>query len=260
MIMLFIAFLGIDLQRSIIKWDHFKIVGLNILLPVTWFLLIRPWDQTLAMAAFVIGMAPTAAGAPVIAGFLKSRVDFVTASVLFTNPTSAILVPVFLPFLVGKTVDISIGAIILPVFSVVFIPLGLSLFIKYYIQLWLPYLYKIRWLAFYLFLFNVMIASGKATDFILHQAASLNMVYWIALLSGVICLFQFQIGALVGKKSSHLERSLALGRKNTMFAIWVAITFLSPIVALAPMFYILFQNIYNSVQMFQVLKEEVSRV
>ena len=69
MLMLFIAFLGIDLGRSIVKLDHLKILILNVLLPIFWFLILKPIDHTLAMGAFVIGMAPTAAGAPVIAGF-----------------------------------------------------------------------------------------------------------------------------------------------------------------------------------------------
>ena len=256
MIMLFIAFLGIDLERSIVKLDHVKILILNVLLPILWFLIIYPLNHTLAMGAFVIGMAPTAAGAPVIAGFLKSRVEFVTASVLLTNPASALFVPIFLPFLLGASVSVPIGEIILPVFSVVFIPLGVSLFIKYRIPLWLPFLYKIRWLAFHLFLLNVLIASGKATDFILNQSSDLYLVFWIAITSGSICFLQFQIGARIGKKSSYLERSLSLGRKNSMFAIWVSLTFLTPIVALAPMFYILFQNIYNTIEIFQVERRE----
>ena len=55
-----------------------------------------------------------------------------------------------------------------------------------------------------------------------------------------------------GAKDLNIEMSMALGRKNTMFALWLALTFLEPVTALAPIFYILFQNLYNARQMWQV--------
>ena len=39
-----------------------------------------------------------------------------------------------------------------------------------------------------------------------------------------------------------------------IFGIWLALTFLTPLVALGPIFYILFQNLYNSWQLYQLGK------
>jgi len=256
MVMLFIAFLGIDIKKGILQLDHLKVLVLNLLLPLCWYGLLLPNNHTLALAGFVIGITPTAAGAPVIAGFLKGRVDFVTASVLLTSPVVALVIPFVLPWVIGGAVEVAALQVIFPVFSVVFIPLVLSMGIKLGVPKLLGPLHKIRFLAFYLFLLNVLIASGKATDFIFNQlSGELNLVFGIAGVSGVVCFVQFQLGARMGKKESHIERSLSLARKNTMFAIWICLTFITPIVALSPMFYILFQNLYNSVELFQVNKK-----
>ena len=253
MVMLFIAFLNISFHSGIIKWDHLKVVLANLLIPVLGYLLVAQFDEQLGILVFVLGIAPTAAGAPVIAEFLESKVEFVTASVLLTNPVSAIAIPFLLPLLMGSTVEIRIGDILLPVLSVVFVPLVASICIKQFAGNWLPWLYAFRKVPFYLFLGNVFIASAKATDFITQNLGeSMHTIYWIAGVTAMVCLFQFTFGAAIGQRSSAVERSLSLARKNTMFAIWVSLTFLSPIIALGPMFYILYQNIYNTIQMYQI--------
>ena len=76
-------------------------------------------------------------------------------------------------------------------------------------------------------------------------------IFWIALATGVLCLITFQIGERIVAPHLKYEGGLALGRKNTMFVMWLALTFVSPIAALSPIFYILWQNIYNSWQLWQ---------
>jgi BASS family bile acid:Na+ symporter len=116
-----------------------------------------------------------------------------------------------------------------------------------------------RWrgIAFYLFLANVHIASARATRFIGHESDT----PWaeLLLIAGVIallCLLQFQLGERMAHPSLRLESSLALGRKNTMFALWVALTFINPVVALGPIFQILWQNAYNSWQLYEVERRD----
>lgn len=257
MVMLFMAFLNMDFGAGVFRWDHLKIVLLNLILPIAVFNLIYPFHPLLALVGFVICMAPTAAGAPVIATFLEARVAFVTASVLLTNPITALVIPLILPFIIETEVPIAILDVLIPVFTVVFVPLGLSLFIKYKVPLSLPFFNRFRRLPFYLFLLNVFIASAKATDFIRNtESTSLNTISWIAVLAAIICLFQFLLGEGIGNRDFRMERSLSLGRKNTMFAIWVSLTFLSPAIALGPMFYILIQNMYNTWQMYTLKRKE----
>ena len=252
MVMLFFAFLDVKIDRGIITLDHLKVVVLNVLIPLVVFYLIRPFNLVAALAAFVICSAPTAAGAPVMAVFMKKKVSFVTASVILTSPVMALTIPFTLPLVLEVESSINAWDILLPVAQVVFIPLILAQLIRNYwsaLTLWFRQFSNV---PFYLFLANVYIASAKASNYIINdeQTAWYEFV-WIALTIGVICFFQFKIGEWVSSKEMYVESGLALGRKNTMFALWLALTFVNPITALGPIFYIVFHNIYNSWQIYK---------
>lgn len=51
----------------------------------------------------------------------------------------------------------------------------------------------------------------------------------------------------------------ALGQKNTIFAIWIAIVYISPTVAIAPGSYLLWQNLVNAYQMWYREKQSIQR-
>jgi BASS family bile acid:Na+ symporter len=256
MAMLFLAFLGIRFHSRILTRLHLKVLAANLLLPLALFALLYPLGYTYAISAFVIAIAPTAAGAPVISGFMRADIAVVTVSVILTSPVVALALPFILPLLMGPVSDLAVIDLVLPILSLVFIPLLLSQGIKRY---WLSLhdrLLKYQFLAFYLFLGNVFIASGKAVHFITtDETTSLSIILGIALITGLVCVLSFQFGQFLGGKTLPIEASMALGRKNTMFALWVALTFVSPVAALGPIFYILFQNLYNSWQIWRINSE-----
>lgn len=260
MMMLFFAFLNIDLHSRILTRLHFKVLIVNLLLPVLLFLLFYPLGYTYAICAFVIGIAPTAAGAPVLTDFLRADVAFVTVSVILTSPVIAMVLPFVLPPLLGPVAAVSVPDLILPILSLVFVPLILSQVIKRFFRRLHAFLLRGKPIAFYLFISNVFIACGKATNFIqTDETTGLRTIGVIAVITGLVCLLQFQIGERLGGKTRPIEGSMAVGRKNTMFAIWLALTFISPVAAMAPIFYILFQNLYNSWQIYRLVDESDSR-
>lgn len=252
MAMLFFAFLDVKMERAMVTIDHIKVALLNVLIPLIAFYILRPFNLMIALAAFAICSAPTAAGAPVMAIFMKKKVSFVTASVIVTSPLMAMVIPFTLPLVFPVEGQVNAWEILVPVAQVVFIPLILAQFIRNY---WLQaraWLRNFHQLPFYLFLANVYIASANATNYILHDELTAWYEFvWIALSIGVICLMQFKIGEWVGKKENYVESGLALGRKNTMFALWVALTFINPVTGLGPIFYIVFHNAYNSWQIYK---------
>ena len=256
MVMLFFTFITVNFNPQLLRRDHFKVLLANILLPILVFLIWRSWDPATAAALLVIGLAPTAAGAPVITTFLRGRVDPVTVSILLLSPAMALLIPLFLPLLLSADIgEIAVLDILIPVFMVVFVPLLSSLAIKRILPSAVPYISKAAKVNFYLFLFNVFIASAKATDFIRNdEQASWTVILSIGIGVTVLGLILFQIGERLGGSNLRLENSMSLGRKNTMFALWLALTFVGPLAALGPMLYILFQNIYHSIAMYRLEK------
>jgi BASS family bile acid:Na+ symporter len=74
----------------------------------------------------------------------------------------------------------------------------------------------------------------------------------IALVSLVCCLVQFAVGRWVAARyGERVTGGQALGQKNTVFAIWFAYTFLTPVTAIAGGFYSLWHNIVNTWQMYK---------
>ncbi len=111
-------------------------------------------------------------------------------------------------------------------------------------------------LSFPVWLLNLFIICAKASDFVLREnAGSLIVIGQIALVSLIICAANFGIGALLGGRRYWQESSQALGQKNNTFAIWIALTFINPLAAMGPTFYVLYHNLYNTWQIYRFEKQ-----
>ena len=96
---------------------------------------------------------------------------------------------------------------------------------------------------------------SNAANFLRNNVrSSLAYVFAIALISLVICVFNFSLGAVLGGERFRQEASQSLGQKNNSFVIWIALTFINPLVAMGPTFYILYHNLYNSWQIYRFEK------
>jgi bile acid:Na+ symporter, BASS family len=73
----------------------------------------------------------------------------------------------------------------------------------------------------------------------------------------VICIINFSVGALLGGHYYWQEASQSLGQKNLSFVIWIALTFINPLVAMGPMFYILYHHLYNSWSIYQFERKRI---
>jgi BASS family bile acid:Na+ symporter len=94
------------------------------------------------------------------------------------------------------------------------------------------------------------LGTAKASNFIKSEMSfSDPIIYQIAIVSLVLCILYFTIGKFIAPKNLKLEGSQSLGQKNNGFTVWVALTFISPLAVLGPVFYILFQNFYISWQL-----------
>jgi BASS family bile acid:Na+ symporter len=252
MVMLFFAFLEVRLSFKLFHRTHLTVALFNLLLPLIAYFLLYRWQPATAEAVFAIASAPTAAAGPVIASFLGAQVGFVTTSVLLTSPIVAMVLPFTASAILGGGANsFSFQDIALPIASLIFIPMLLSLLVR---RLWpqgARWVRNYQFLSFWLFLINVFIAAAAASSYFQgQQSENIMLIMSIGLAIGGLCLLQFKIGEWLGRGHLPLETGLALGRKNTMFSLWLALTYFSPAAALGPIFYILAQNLYNSWQIY----------
>jgi BASS family bile acid:Na+ symporter len=249
--MLFFAFLDIKIDPRSFHRNVFWVLLANLAVAFLAYRLLAPVDMTLALAAFITGIAPTAISSSVIVSFIEGRVEYVASAVLLTNVGVALLLPFALPAVAGTTVHISTWEVLGPVLVTMFVPLLLARLAALLPSGAQAVVAKGKPYSFLLWLLNLFIVSANASYFVRSEVAgSLTALGEIALISLVICIVNFGLGALIGGRRFWQEFSQALGQKNNTFAIWIALTFLNPLIATGPTFYVLYHNLYNSFQLY----------
>ena len=111
-------------------------------------------------------------------------------------------------------------------------------------------------ISFYLWSFSLTIVVGKTVSFIMQQdSKNYGEEFLIAFAALLLCIGQFAIGRWIGRRHGEtIAGGQGLGQKNTVLAIWLALTYLSPITSIGPASYIIWQNSINSYQLY--LKEK----
>ena len=155
-----------------------------------------------------------------------------------------------LPLIVHTSKNISVGVVLFPVLFTISIPMVLAQATKFL----LPKIWKkfIAWkdLTFYILVLNIYLAVSDATMYIRAELTSkFLIVTLIAVSSAMLCILYFYLGKIIGGNEYGAEASQSLGQKNNAFTLWISLTFIGPLAALGPIFYVLFQNIYITWQL-----------
>ena len=212
--MMFFAFLDFEIRRNLFRWIHARIFLANCIMGFLAFFIVQLFSPSLAPVAFITGIMPTAIAATVIIGFLKGEASFVVVSVLVTNVGMALLLPIFLPFVLQTEQPVSTQSIVVPVFTTVFSPLLLALGLRKIFPKFMAKLLPFRPATFYLFVFNVFLASASASHFIRFELSEDWGLLWQTLfVTFVIFVSNFVTGDLLGRPNERLEGQQSLGRK-----------------------------------------------
>ncbi len=247
MLLLFFSFLDIKVNKNIINKIHFHILSIIVFSSIIFFYAIKSFNLYIAQAVFITSIAPTAIAAPVIISLRKRNIEFVMFSLLLNNIVISLVIPFLFPLITNSNNSIKISDVLFPILVTISIPLFASQIIK----IITPAIWKklVEWKdsSYYILIANIYIAVSDASTFIRNENGdNILIVLIIAISSGLLCLFYFSLGWFIGGRNYPAEASQSLGQKNNAFTIWLALTYLSPIVALGPVFYVLYQNVYIS--------------
>jgi len=248
--MLFLASLDLRLGPGALRTGVWKIFAAELILAILGYAALAAVDRDLALVAFLTAITPTAISAPVIIGFLGGRVDYVVTSVLLTNVAVALALPLLLPLATGAGGQIAPGEVFGAVCFVVLVPLALAR-----CAAWLPAaagraIARAKPLSFPLWLVALLLVTAKSVYVVGHEeTVTGGRLLAIAAVAFGVCVASFALGALLGGRTYRREASQSLGQKNNSFTIWIALTFVSPVVALGPTCYVLYHNVYNSLQL-----------
>lgn len=115
-------------------------------------------------------------------------------------------------------------------------------------------------LSFYCWAISLSITTGITVKNIVNSSASLALLLLIALYTFVLCFVQFGIGRFVGRHlGEEINAGQALFQKNTALSIWVAYMYLNPVASIGAGCYVLWQNIINSLELWQYRKTKWGR-
>lgn len=257
-VMLFITYSRIILRDIRLTKFHYILLSIQYGGSMLVYLLFFKFNTTLAQAAMICVLAPTAASAPVITGILGGNISSIAAYSFISNLSIALLSPLFLALIGGASAEtISFGGSVLIIFKKVFPVLLLPFILAVTISKVSPKIHntiqKAQILSFYLWAVALTIVTSNVTKFISIQGnASYELKLAMAGVALIICVLQFWFGRRIGKKyNSIVAGGQGLGQKNTILAIWLTQTYLNPVASIGPGSYVLWQNIVNSYQLWR---------
>ena len=105
-------------------------------------------------------------------------------------------------------------------------------------------------LGFYLWAANLSIVMGLTLHNIFTAGISGFVLMLLLVVPLLVTLILFGTGKSVGRRfGDSVSGGQALGQKNTAVGIWLIVTYLNPVVAIAPCAYVIWQNSLNSWQL-----------
>lgn len=255
--LLYVTFCKIEINEMKPRLWHFILQAIRTSLAglcVLAITLTSDADTKLVLeGAFICFICPTAAAAPVVTEKLGGSIGSLTTYTIIANVFTMVIIPLFFP-MVEKDADITFLSAALMVLrnvtTVLVVPLLLALLSRRVVPKFVERVKKHKNLGFYLWCFNLSIVTGETVKNIVHASLSGWILALLLILPLFITLLQFAIGKMVGRPfGASISAGQALGQKNTVVGIWLTLTFLNPLAAVAPGAYVIWQNLVNAWQL-----------
>jgi len=247
--MLLVTFLKLDVKKLAPTRGHYLLLSLNVLLAVgAWWVFERSGQHDLAMAAFLVGISPTATNVPVMLGFLERNVEFGVTALVLGNIGACITIPLLLPLVSNNPAEGLAWQLASTMLLILGTPALLALLARtlYPAVKQLPA--KLAGWQFGAWNVALVLIAARSSSYVKEHGVPLASLLLLALLAAVMCALQFGLGSLLGRlqrEDLRQEMAQACGQKNTILTIYVAIAHDFPLAALTLTFYVLFHNSWN---------------
>lgn len=254
-LMLFVTFCRVRVREMRLKGMHGLLLLFQLVVSLALFLLLQPLNTTLAQGGMICVLAPVAMAAVVIGGMLGADITTMATYSLLCNLSIALLAPLYLS-LMGSG-NCTLWEILTRILPLLVGPFVLAQLFRLVLPKWAAWVAAHGQLSFYLWLISLVIVIGRTTSYIIDLGSDhLLLEIALAALALAICLVQFKLGRMVGRRyGDPAAGGQSLGQKNTVLAVWMAQSFLDPISSIAPTAYIVWQNLVNSYQIYRKERE-----
>ena len=251
--MLFITYCRLDFRHISLGRFQWVLLAVQMLIAAASYFSLVWANHTVAEGVFICVFIPTATAAPVICAMLGGSLPKLATYSLLCNVFVAIVGP-FVLALVGDTEYGFLESFLMILRMVMPLLLGgivASLLIRNVLPKFHEAVKNHQSISFYLWAVSLFIIVGGCVSFIInhYRPEDLWTMVWLALGALVVCLIQFKIGRMVGRRfGDPVSGGQGMGQKNTVLAVWIALAYMNPVASIAPASYIAWQNIINSWQ------------
>lgn len=252
--MLLVSYCKLDVTTLRISPMYAWLLAIQLIFSWVVYGVVAFFNPVVAQGAFICLFCPTATSAPVIASLLGGNLSLLVGYSLVCNMAVALLAPIFFSF-IGSHTELMFLDSVLIICKQVLPLLLLPLLLAVAMQRFFPRLHSaVRSrpnISFYLWIVALFIVVGRSVGFVMQQPLSyLPVEIALALIALICCIVQFVLGRKIGGRyGDKVSGAQGLGQKNTVLAIWLALTYLHPIASIAPASYVIWQNIINSAQL-----------
>lgn len=257
--MLLLTFCRIEPRELRFTRQMWYLLAAQLLGGVAVYFITLPLNPTLAQAAMICVLCPVATAAPVVTGLLGGQIGKVAAFSVLSNLGVAIVAPLLFAWICpreGETFIVEFREIALRVTPMIVFPLLTAFSLRFCARPLHRRLANAAPVAFYLWSMSLIIVVGRSVSFVLDEPPS----YWpvmgaMAVAAAVACAVQFWLGKRVGATvGDPITYGQSLGQKNTVLAIWMAMTYLNGVSSVGPAAYVVWQNSFNSWQMYRKMR------
>jgi BASS family bile acid:Na+ symporter len=252
-------------------------------------------NRFLAQGLMLCFIMPTATAAPIIAGKLGGSIQNLTTFTLLSNFATSLIVPAVFPLVNPLAEKAFWPAFTLIISRIAPLLLG-PFILAWLVRVSFNYYYRKKntprefilstqaaQIPFYLWVASIIVLTSVVTETVVtNYQLQITNILILLVSSFFACLLQFGLGKLIGyylpapSKGKDYEDVLinpaaapktmagvssitagqAFGQKNTSLGVWMAQTYLHPLAALGAAAYIIWQNLFNSVQLFVAARKK----
>jgi BASS family bile acid:Na+ symporter len=251
-----LTFTAVDITKLRFKPLFIWIILFQVVVSLGGYYLLRLFhvNEIIAEGVFIGVLCPVAASVAVVSTMLGADRNTVTSFSVIGNLVISVVAPIYFSF-IGVNQDMPFFTSFLHILRRIGTVIGLPFFIALTLQLCLPkanaFLSRYKGLAFYLWAVALFLTLGQTIHFIfLNGKGNWGSILWLGVSALLFCIIQFGLGKWIGSKyGDTIAGGQLLGQKNSAMGIWMANHYLNPLASVFLAFYSVFQNLFNSWQL-----------
>lgn len=275
-LMLLITFCKVKPGQIRVTAFIWRLLAVQLIASLVVYFALLPLSPDIATGTFICVFCPTATSAPVVTAMLGGNISRVATFSIISNVCVAILAPLLFAEMAGLdgehlSVSAAMGEIAWRVVPLIILPLPLAFLLAWKSPRVHKAIAEHQSLSFYIWAVALFIVVGRAVSYVVTMPSEkVPEMLCLMLAAGIVCVLQFIVGRRIGQRSQASDSNLifddervagaqSLGQKNTVLAIWMAMTFFNPITSVAPAAYVVWQNTINSAQIFRKTRRDTHR-